>query len=377
MLSLEIKIAILAFFLLYFLYFVFSKNYVKTYIPFIGLGFLMGEHGFNLLPSSIKSSALLVLYPALVLLGVQLGRGLGQKFWKNFPLEAFLHQIGEKILLIAVFLTTFILVVPDFNFVPPSLPFYLSIVAFSTSFLFFYFSTPSLKKIAFGYYRINNLILMILFLIFTMVFSTFQETGFSFSLQQKILAVFLPSLFAFFLFKSPIENKVVSISLWLSLMFLLAGFSKILGLSPLISGFLLGIASNFMPLKKQLILKKFFLTIHESLMILFLVLVGFFFKVSLPLLLLSGLYLLMRIVTQISLNVLNFKQRAMDNFFQKSILSLLQGEVFLGFLLYYALEFDFYEILNIALISLIFSEILINYYVSFTKSYQKSSEAKK
>lgn len=166
----------------------------------------------------------------------------------------------------------------------------------------------------------------------------------------------------FFLFKTGIREKKILIPLWLSLILLGAACSKILGISPMITGFGAGIASNFMPLKKQLILKKFFLLFNDRIIVLFLMLSGLLLKVSLPLLLTAVLYLLVRILARILTSFFNFRGKIVRDFLQKSIFSLFQGEVFLGFLLYYAMEFHFYEILNVALISLIFSEFLINYY---------------
>ncbi|PKL11208.1 MAG: hypothetical protein CVV50_06040, partial [Spirochaetae bacterium HGW-Spirochaetae-6] len=267
-----------------------------------------------------------------------------------------------KIILILLFLSVFFLVIPNFAFIPVSFPFYLSIVAFSSSLFFARFMQHQLKESRFLYFEINNIIIMILFTIFYLVFPPSLKTYAVASSSLQLTCFLVYATLLFLTVKLRIDDNTFNIILWLSLILLGAAFSQIIGFSAIIIGFATGLFSNFASARKQIILKRFFYFFNEYIIILFLFMAGFLMELSFPMLILALVYLAIRIFARILMRLLNAKKISFQGFFRKDIFLLFQGEYFLAFMIIYALEYRFNQILSIALISLLFSEILINYY---------------
>jgi len=360
----ELKILITLIFLVYLIYFSVSKNYIKTFMPFMFMGYLIGPFGWNLIDTSVKEIIYLFIAFSLFILGMQMGRGLNQKFWKQFPVELFFQNVIEKMILMSVFLLFFFLVIPSFQTVhlPLSFPFYVSIGAFSFSFLFFKFVAPTMRKQFFSYYEINNLIIMSLFIIFQFFVNPSKNDLVYYPVSIKLLSIFIIGLMLLILLKLKMKNtKMIHIFL-LSLIFISAGLSDVLGFSPMLLGFGVGLVSNYMTVEKQIQMKRFLFLFNDYIMILFVFFIGIFMEISVPILLLGIVYIAIRLTARFFLNLFSFKDFKKQ--FQKDLIFLFQGEYFLGFLIIYAIDYKFNAILSIAVVSLFFTEILINYYYS-------------
>lgn len=360
--SFELKLFFSLFFIGYFLYYIFSKNYVKTYIPFMGFGYLIGPFGWNILNIQGSETLQFFLFPATFILGLQMGKSFKSSFWKKFPLEPFFSNLLEKIILILLFLIVFFLVIPNFAVIPVSFPFYLSIVAFSSSLFFARYMQQHLKEGRFLYFEINNIIIMMLFTVFYLVFPPSLQTYAAASPALQLTFLLIYAAFLLLTIKLRIDESIFNVILWLSLILLGSALSQILGFSSIIIGFATGLFSNFASARKQIVLKRFFYFFNEYIIILFLFMAGFLMELSFPMLLLALIYLAIRIFARILMRLLNAKKISLPGFFRKDIFLLFQGEYFLAFMIIYALEYRFNQILSIALFSLLFSEILINYY---------------
>jgi hypothetical protein len=183
-----------------------------------------------------------------------------------------------------------------------------------------------------------------------------------YGILKKWIVIFLFSFLVFLVIRLKILNAKVLIALWTGLILMGAGISRIIGFSPIIIGFLTGLSSNFMSARKQVIIKKFFFLFNEYMIVLFLFTGGYLMDISPTVLLIGVAYLALRIFSRIFIRYFSLKNFSLTNFFHKDILSLFQGEYFLAFLIIYAVEYEFPKALSVALISLLFSEILINYY---------------
>lgn len=358
--SLEFKLILTLFFAVYLIYFLFSKNYVKTYIPFLGIGFLLGPNAWKIIPESFRDSSLLLLGVAIFILGMQMGRGFKKSFWKKFPAETFLYNLVEKFILISSFLLVFFLFIPSISALPFSFPFYLSILAFSSSVFFMrLINTGSNQKYTY-YYEINNLIIIFFFLLFHLFFPLEKGLIVEYSNSEKLIAFAGFVALLIILLKIKLPSNKMNLILWISIILLGAGLSRIIGFSSLLIGFFTGIFSNFFSLRKQESLKKFLNNFNEHIIILFLFMTGFFMKISYSMLIIGVVYVVLRIFSRIFIRF--FSNFSLKNFFKENVFFLFQGEYFLAFLLIYGIAYHFEEGLSIALISLIFSEFIINFY---------------
>lgn len=362
--NLELKIILTVIFLGYSLFFLFTKQKSKSLIPLMGAGFLLGPNCWNLLGKSIENFALFFLFPAIFILGMQMGRGLDLKFWKNFPAEAFFNNLFEKIILICIFLGFFFLIIPSMLFIPDSFPFYFSIAAFSISFFFVFssFISPPLREKMLAHYKINNLILISFFILFHIAYPPVYTKFIQGDLLDQLFYISFFTLFILIMIKIRIENFKTLGILWLSLVLLGSVFSQSMGIFPLIFGFIAGIFSNYMPIRPQLSLKQTFFFFNEYLLYLFTFIAGFLMQISFIMILLGLFYLLVRLFSRFTIQLMVNKQMSFEIFFKKDAFFLLQGEYLLAFLLIYAIEYRFNEILSIGLLSLVFSDILLYIY---------------